>query len=170
MGAWLGRKAERERLDREDDRRQADREDRQLERFDDDKRAAFVRYLQLRNEYRRICHRLYQEQHPQERVRRLTDRARYAGSDLEALEEEIGLIDPDIHSVITLLAGVPIRQVDPRDEAGLEEWFISDSIAVHEIRITMRKSLAIASRNLTDLDKPKLSKSPFSGTAKGSNT
>lgn len=160
IGAAVSRRSEKERLKRDEKTREEDRAERQSERFNESKRAAFVRYLQLREEYRRICRRLNFERHTPERVNRLNDRARYAGADLVALTEEIGLLDPDVYSLILGHQKDDIRDVAKRGEAALREWFTADESSAAEIRSAMRQSLAIASRASNIHNQPQLAEAP----------
>lgn len=163
IGAVYAGNTERKRIAVEEERKRVDDETRQAERFDDSKRAAFVKYLQLREEYHRVCHRIYIEKKT-DGLSKLNDRARYAGADLSALVEEIGLVDPDVYDEIAMNAVRSIRDIDPKDTDGLEQWIYDDQISVMKVRDAMRTSLAIASRKPKSHNQPQLNEAPMSGT------
>lgn len=148
IGAAISHRTEQRRLEREDSQREREDKEREIERFSDNKRAAFVGYLQVRNEYRRVCQRLYLEGPSAEREKVLTERARTYGAEIERIEEEIGLLDPDVYDeILTMKDRIgSIRTVDPNDERALHEWFLKDFLAVGSVRTLMHASLAISRR------------------------
>lgn len=143
IGAWWSRKTEKDRIAREEKREEEARTERRAERFNENKRAAFVRYLQLREEYRRVCHRIYLEDIDKSRMLKLNDRARYAGNDMIALVEEISLIDPGVYAEIQGRQREGVRAVAKRGAVALDEWFEQDEKDAKEIRLAMRRALAI---------------------------